>query len=144
MKKSSASSLELIINLTKAASKLSRKIEGPLSVRGIGYTEFIILHHLSNAPANKMRRIDMADLMGMTASGITRLLAPMEKIGLVSREANERDARVSYVVIAPAGQRIYDESLPEAQYLAEGLVGAEKLKQTDVLHSALQELAGGL
>lgn len=57
-----------------------------------------------------MRRIDLASSIGLTASGITRLVSPMEKIGLVQKERNERDARVSLVKITPAGETILGDA----------------------------------
>ena len=72
-----------------------------------------------------MRRVDLADAIGLTASGITRLLLPMEKIGLVKRESHIGDARVSYVVIAPGG----------ANKLAEAIERAE-IYCGDIIHSA--------
>lgn len=50
-----------------------------------------------------MRRIDLADSVGLSPSAVTRLLAPMEKPGLVEKEANPRDARVSLVKLSTAG-----------------------------------------
>lgn len=78
---------------------MSRRFDAGLG--GISLNECIILSSLLQAPENKMRRIDLAEKIGFTPSGITRLLLPMEKIGLVFREKNEHDARVSYVILAP-------------------------------------------
>ena len=57
-----------------------------------------------------MRRIDLAEELGMTPSGITRSLLPMEKIGLVYREPNLQDARSSYVGITESGSRLLHEA----------------------------------
>lgn len=66
-----------------------------------------------------MRRIDLAEKIGLTASGVTRILLPMEKIGLVSREINERDARVSYVLLASGGKAKLSEAMERAEMLCE-------------------------
>jgi DNA-binding MarR family transcriptional regulator len=93
----------------------------PTGLEGLGFSEFVILYHLSQAPGVQMRRIDLADKLGLTASGVTRLLLPMEKLGLVSKEKHRRDARVSLVRLTPAGRRNMADSLPYAQTLAEKL-----------------------
>ncbi len=112
-------SLKLFINLSKILTESSRRFTGGLD--GLGFNEFVILYHLSLAPEEKMRRIDLADKMGLTPSGVTRLLAPMEKIGLITREAAARDARVSYVKITDSGKRNLSESMDRAEQLAEDI-----------------------
>ena len=72
-------------------------------------TEFLVLRHLRAAPAQTLRRVDLAEQIGMSASGITRLLNPMEKIGLVEKEPSPRDARVSLVALSKAGKRVLKE-----------------------------------
>jgi DNA-binding MarR family transcriptional regulator len=91
--------LESIFQISRTFSIMSRRFDAGLG--GISLNECIILSSLLQAPENKMRRIDLAEKIGFTPSGITRLLLPMEKIGLVLREKNEHDARVSYVILAP-------------------------------------------
>lgn len=44
--------------------------------------------------------------MGLTASGVTRALLPLEKMGLVERAASQRDARVSYAALSKAGAEL--------------------------------------
>lgn len=40
----------------------------------------------------------------------TRLLIPLEKIGLVARERDARDARVGYAVLTKAGERVLKDA----------------------------------
>lgn len=97
-------SLLLLINIMKVHSIIARRFDR-LSVHGLGFSDFTILYLLESAPGEKMRRIDLAEKIGLTASGITRLLAPLEKTGFINREANTRDARVSHVVITASGKK---------------------------------------
>lgn len=53
-----------------------------------------------------MRRIDLAAIVGLTASGITRLLDGLEKSGLVEKESCTSDARVTYAVITAEGRAL--------------------------------------
>lgn len=115
--------LSFFISLSRIETVLSRRLDARLG--GLGWSDFLILYALSSADGKRMRRVDLADTIGLTASGITRLLLPMEKIGLVRREAHEGDARVSYVAIAPGG---------EAK-LAEAILRAEEFS-SDIIHSA--------
>lgn len=100
----------LLLHLTSVQTRLIKKTECQLSAHGISFTECLVLHYLAEAPNQTMRRIDLAERIGLSASGVTRLLQPMEKIGLVEKEANPRDARVSLVKLSTAGNRIYSEA----------------------------------
>lgn len=87
-----------------------RSLDRKLSLHGISFTEYLILHSLAGSEEYKLKRIELAEMLSMSASGITRSLRPMEKIGLVQKEAYERDARVSYVKLAPGGLQIYKDA----------------------------------
>ena len=117
-------SLKLLLNLAKMQAMMSRRFDG-LSAHGIGFTDFAILYLLHQAPGGRLRRTDLAEKAGLTASGITRMLLPLEKTGLVAREASERDARVSYAALTPAGRRIYEEARETANAIAKEIVPAE-------------------
>ncbi len=109
-------SLDLLINLTKFQTVLSRRLDSVLG--GLGLNEFIVLSELGQADG-KLRRIDLAERIGLTASGVTRLLLPMEKVGLIERGTNEKDARSSYVVLRPAGKEKYQQGLERAEIFCE-------------------------
>ena len=133
-------SLKLFLNLTKIQTINARRFSGGLD--GMGFSEFTILFHLSQSPDKKLRRIDLAEKVGLTASGVTRLLAPMEKIGLVEKEKNNKDARVSFVKLSRSGQRNLHESLERANLFAQDLFTPEKMKKLKGLSEVLNELGG--
>lgn len=135
--------LIFLINMAKVQSVVARRFDA-LSVHGIGFSDFMILYLLSTAPEHKMRRIDLADKIGLTASGVTRLLAPIEKIGLVGREANQRDARVSYVVITANGKKIFEEAKVTAEIIAKEILPAKKRKSLRIMLELLADLGGNI
>lgn len=100
----------LVLALSALQSQLLKKIERHLSAHGISFSEFVVLYHLQAAPQQTLRRIDLAESVGLTASGITRLLNPMEKLKLVQKEVNPRDARVSLVKLSETGARVFAEA----------------------------------
>jgi len=130
-------SLKMIMNQSMVQSVLAKKLDAQLSMHGISFTDFMILYHLYHSENKKMRRIDLAEKTGLSASGITRLIAPMEKIGLVKREANQRDARVSFVKLAPGGARILEESAAGADNLARQLLAG---LEPDMIKAVLKTL----
>jgi DNA-binding MarR family transcriptional regulator len=54
----------------------------------------------------------------MTASGVTRGLARLERIGLVTREPDARDARVAYASLTATGRRRLREMVTTAEETA--------------------------
>jgi DNA-binding MarR family transcriptional regulator len=107
----------------RGAKVLSRRIDGRLgSLHGISFADFAILLQLGRAPGGRLRRIDLAEQLGLTASAVTRALIPLEKIGMVSRESDSSDARVSYASLTVAGRRVLEESLESAEMLSREIV----------------------
>jgi len=137
--------LLFLMNIQKVQAVISRKFDS-LSTHGLGFNDFIILYILYHSSESKMRRIDLAEKTGLTASGITRLLNPLEKTGMVSRETNERDARVSYVVITDTGKRIFEEAVTTAEHVAKGLLlaSSKQSKQLQTASGILNELGGSI
>lgn len=107
--------LEFLLNLSKLNSKIYRKFDA--SLWGIWFNDFIVLYYLNQAIDKKLRRIDLAEKVGLTASGVTRLLLPMEKIWLVSKEVNQFDARVSYVVLAKWWEMKLEEAMDRINFV---------------------------
>lgn len=112
---------EFIMLQSSLSAKLTKRVENQLSFHGISFTEYMILRFLNEAPKKTMRRIELAESVGISASGVTRLLAPMEKRKLVEKEANARDARVSLVKLTKPGERVYKEAVESFEHSADFL-----------------------
>lgn len=101
---------EILLQLASLHSKHSKRVDQAFMVHGISFTEFVVMYHLHDAPGEHMRRIDLAEKVGLSASGVTRLLNPMQKIGLVKKEESARDARVSLVKLTAAGKKMFKDA----------------------------------
>lgn len=100
-----------LVDLWIASERLSTRIDHSLgAIHGLGFVEFMVLHQLSRSPDGCMRRVDLANAIGRTASGVTRLLRPLEKIGLVAKLSSDKDARVSLVTLTRAGEERLDHA----------------------------------
>lgn len=100
----------LVIDLMYLQGKIQKRVGGALSVHGLGLSDYFVLNQLYIAPSQKMRRSELAERVGLSPSGITRLINPLEKIGLVEKELNPRDARVSLVTLSASGRQIYEDA----------------------------------
>src|SRR3954464_5399465 len=97
-----STNLNLILDLAHARTLLVRDVDHPLgSHHGLGLNDLAVLLELKAAPSQTLRRVELARRLAVTTSGIARQLAPLEKIGLVTRESNPSDARLPPLAPTP-------------------------------------------
>jgi DNA-binding MarR family transcriptional regulator len=130
--------LDLFMQLAKLQSIMSRNFDSHLG--GISMSEFVILYHINRATGQKMRRVDLAEKTGLTASGVTRLLLPMEKVHLIQKLANPDDGRVSLVSITPAGMEKLKEGIENAELLIGDMSFSLEDVDIDKLGATIKEL----
>jgi len=130
--------MDLCLQLSRFQTMLNRRLDARLG--GISFNELIILYHLNQAEGTKMRRIDLAEKVGLTASGITRLLLPMEKIGLVSKITDKNDGRVSQVSLSPGGKTKLYEGMERLELFCEDMSMGTKIKNIEEISKIIVEL----
>jgi DNA-binding MarR family transcriptional regulator len=112
-------SLDTVLDLALARTLVLRHVDVPLGHHhGVSLSDLALLLELRDAPGEKMRRADLAQRLGVTPSGIARQVGPLERIGLVGRESNPRDARLALVALTDAGRRVADEASATAEEAA--------------------------
>ena len=77
---------------------------------GLTINDYEALLVLANADEGRMRRVDLAQSLQLTASGVTRLLDGLEVAGLVDRAMCSVDGRVTYAVLTEAGRAKLEEA----------------------------------
>ncbi|MFC0252629.1 MarR family winged helix-turn-helix transcriptional regulator [Massilia consociata] len=134
---------EFCLRMARAWATLSRRLDSSLgSLHGISFGDFQLLLNLQRAPGGRLRRVDLADKLGLTASGVTRSLLPLEKIGLVGRQSDPRDARVGYAIITPAGSELVMNASLVVHNVSRNVLGAPSRAQIEATSSLLAQLAG--
>ena len=98
------SSLKSVLRLLQSAQLVEARLAGGLSaIHGLSVNEMLPLMQLDSAPLKKLPRVDLAKRLNMSASTVTRMSAPLEKCGLVTRQSDPRDARLAFVVLTDTG-----------------------------------------
>jgi DNA-binding MarR family transcriptional regulator len=93
------------VRLMGAHGALSRAFNAELQASAaMTTTDFDVLRRLAAAEDGRMRRVDLAGLVGLTPSGITRLLEGLQACGLVCKESCPSEARVTYAAITDEGR----------------------------------------
>ena len=96
--------LEAWVSFLRAHAAITRELSAQLQhEHGLTLSDYEVLLRLKNTEGGMMRRVDLAEQVLLTASGITRLLEGLERAGFVRKETCASDARVSYAKITDEG-----------------------------------------
>ncbi len=111
MELQSSKEQDLALALAAAWNRIERRLDAALgAVRGISLAEYRLLRALGDAPRSLASRVDLAQAVGLTPSGVTRALRPMEKLGIVSTLKSKRDARLAIAALTPAGRELLGDA----------------------------------
>jgi DNA-binding MarR family transcriptional regulator len=119
------SALQEFLGIRRTVAVWESRADGELgAVHGIGLSDFAAMHHLAEAPGHRLRRIDLARRLALTPSGVTRLLAPLERRGLITREADGNDARATYAVLTRSGKSLVKDATATVESMAEAILSS--------------------
>jgi DNA-binding MarR family transcriptional regulator len=133
------------VALLRAYAATTRGLSAELvAEHGLTINDYEALLRLSRAEDRRMRRVDLAGALLLTASGVTRLLDGLESAGLVERATCASDRRVVYAVLTEAGraklEAASESHLTALRQLFEGRFDEGELTQ---LADLLGRLPGG-
>jgi DNA-binding MarR family transcriptional regulator len=105
-------------NLRRAGRLVTQFYDGALRPCGLRVTQFTLLQALNNAP--RISQKQLADLIGIDPTTLTRTLAPLRRKGWLHFEAgaDRRELRLS---LTATGKREYKRALPYWQSAQKGL-----------------------
>jgi DNA-binding MarR family transcriptional regulator len=84
---------------------LTRSLNAQLVAdHGLTINDYEVLLRLSRAPDRRLKRVELAQSVLLTPSGITRLLDGLETAGWVEKAACASDGRVTYAVLTEVGE----------------------------------------
>ena len=96
-----------VIRLLRAQALLEQKFSQELgSVHGLSLNDSLLMMHLEQAPLLRLSRVDLAKRLCVSPSTVTRMTLPLEKLGMLGREADARDARLAYVTLTDTGRKV--------------------------------------
>ncbi|XGU21308.1 MarR family winged helix-turn-helix transcriptional regulator [Rhodococcus sp. 3Y1] len=105
-------------DLVVSHSVILGKMEADLrTTTGLTLGQYDVLLRLHEAPGNTIRMGDLAELVLVTTSGVTRVVDRLVEAGLVERVRPDNDRRVVTVSMTPAGKKTLRKRPP---YTREG------------------------
>ena len=97
--------VEAFVSFVRAHASVVRGLDRELvNDHGLTINDYEVLLRLARAPDRMMRRVDLAQQVLLTPSGITRLLDGLQGSGFVEKAACDSDARVVYAKLTDAGR----------------------------------------
>jgi len=136
--------IEAFVRLVRANAAVTRQLSAQLSAdHGLNLSAYEALLRLAQAPDSRLRRVDLANGILLTAGGVTRLLDGLERDGFVAREECSSDRRVSYAVLTEAGRdKLREASKSHTRQIRELLGGPYDEDELAQLAALLDRLPG--
>jgi DNA-binding MarR family transcriptional regulator len=136
--------IEAFVRLVRANAAVTRQLSAQLSAdHGLNLSAYEALLRLARAPDSRLRRVDLANGLLLTAGGVTRLLDGLERDGFVAREECSSDRRVSYAVLTEAGRdKLREASKSHTRQIRELLGGPFDEDELAQLVALLDRLPG--
>jgi DNA-binding MarR family transcriptional regulator len=139
-----STAIDAFTRLVRAHVAVTRRLSAQLSTdHGLNLNAYEALLTLARAPDSRMRRVDLADGLLLTAGGVTRLLDGLEREGFVARDACSSDRRVTYAVLTEAGRdKLREASKSHTEQIRELLGGPYEEEELAQLVALLNRLPG--
>ena len=129
----------------RAHATVLRRLEAELvAEHDLPLASYDVLVQLSEAPGQRLRMTELADLVLLSRSGLTRLVDRLERDGLVERQACPQDARGTHAVLTAAGLARLRAAWPtHLRGVAEHVTGRLSPDEVGVLTALLGKLVDG-
>jgi DNA-binding MarR family transcriptional regulator len=106
-----SAAVDAFVRLLRGHAATTRALSAELQAEfGLTINDYEALLRLARAEDGRLRRIDLANELLLTASGVTRLLDGLERAGYVEKASCATDARVTYAVLTAAGRERFEEA----------------------------------
>jgi DNA-binding MarR family transcriptional regulator len=139
-----SAAIDAFVRLVRANAAVTRQLSAQLNAdHGLNLSAYEALLRLARAPDSRLRRVDLANGLLLTAGGVTRLLDGLEREGFVAREECSSDRRVSYAVLTEAGRaKLRKASKSHIRQIGELLGGPYDEDELEQLVALLDRLPG--
>mgnify|MGYP005995724897 CR=1 FL=1 len=131
-------SRSLPIALLRARETVMGSFRDMLAKAGVSEQKWRVLRVLSEG--GPMEQTSIAEGACLLLPSLTRILASMEKEGLVTRTSDTKDRRKTIVVLAPAGMRLIEAYSEESRTIAASLEDSFGKDRIETLLDLLEDL----
>ena len=124
---------------------LSAALERDLAEHGLTLGDYQVLVYLSEAEDDSMRMCDLADVLQLSPSGLTRRLDGLVSSDHVTRRASSHDGRVMMAVLTDAGRDLLTRTAPHhVQSVRRHIFDHLTSEQVDAMATIFDAISAGL
>ncbi|MGO4382083.1 MarR family transcriptional regulator [Pseudoduganella sp. RAF19] len=114
--------LKFCLKLDYAHTHMVRRLEDELAAyHGLSFRNFVVLLHLCSAEGDRLQRDELARRLALTQTELARIVIPMEKLGLISREAVPDNSEARYVKALSGGKYLFSRAVGWVDRIAQEL-----------------------
>ncbi len=97
----------------RAYAHVTRQLERDLQAgRALSLSDYGVLFALTRGPGDGIRPMDLVETVGLTKSGLTRVVDRLAEHGYVERRSCPTDQRGQLVAVTPSGRRVFRRAAP--------------------------------
>ena len=101
------------LGFVRSCASLRGEFDAQLeSAHNLQLSSYEVLRELAEAPGRRMRMRELAESVGLSRSGLSRLVDRLAQEQLIKREACNSDARGQYAVLTERGVKRLDQARP--------------------------------
>ena len=88
------------------------------SIAGLGLlpVQFQVLHYLSMCNGFSNTPIAIAEFLGQTKGSISQTVSVLQQKGMLTKQADENDKRISHLILTPVAQQILKQNIPPQKF----------------------------
>jgi len=105
--------LQAWMELSEATSVIRGAVNRVLmQSAGLSLAENLVLCQVAMAPDGRLRMVEIADLLSLAKSAVTKTVDRLEERGWVARQRDSEDRRTVHATLTPAGAEVFRHAQP--------------------------------
>jgi DNA-binding MarR family transcriptional regulator len=101
------------MELSEATSAIRNAINRALiEGAGLSLAENLVLCQVAMAPDGRLRMVEIADLLNIAKSAVTKTVDRLEERGWLARHRDAVDRRTVHATLTPAGAKVFAQAQP--------------------------------
>ena len=136
--------LQVHLRLARCRNLMMREMRRAVERWNLTMPQFDVLAELARAPQQGFTFVELSRLLLVTSGNLTGIIDRLEADGLVKREAEASDRRVTRMRLTAAGKRQMDEILPLHAVDVEQVLAVMPRERLALLNELLGELRDAL
>ena len=136
--------LQVHLRLARCRNLMMREMRRAVERWNLTLPQFDVLAELARAPEQGFTFVELSRLLLVTSGNLTGIINRLEADGLVKREAELTDRRVTRMRLTPLGKRRMDEILPLHAADVAQMLSVMPRERLGVLNELLGELRDAL